>query len=43
MKKKFEDIIINLKDSIATYDYYVDFEKVFKNVNQVEMQLNLLN
>ncbi len=43
MKRKFEDIIINLKGSIATYDYYVDFEKVYKNVNQVEMQLNLLN
>lgn len=43
MKRKFEDIIENLRDSIATYDYYVDFDKVYKNVSKVEMQLNLLN
>ncbi len=43
MKRKFEDIIENLRDSIATYDYYVDFNKVYANVSKVEMQLNLLN
>ncbi len=43
MKRKFEDIIKSLRDSIATYDYYVDFNKVYQNVNRVEMQLNLLN
>ncbi|MDD2504671.1 MAG: type II restriction endonuclease [Bacilli bacterium] len=43
MKRKFDEIIESLKDSIATYDYYVDFEKVYKNVGKVEMQLNLLN
>lgn len=43
MKRNFEDIIASLKDSIATYDYYVDFDKVYANVSKVEMQLNLLN
>lgn len=43
MKRNFDDIINNLKDSIATYDYYVDFDKVYSNVSKVEMQLNLLN
>lgn len=43
MKRKFEDIIDSLRDSIATYDYYVDFNKVYANVSKVEMQLNLLN
>ncbi|MGI6329647.1 MAG: type II restriction endonuclease [Bacilli bacterium] len=43
MKREFNEIIESLKDSIATYDYYVDFDKVYKNVNKVEMQLNLLN
>ncbi len=43
MKRKFEDIIESLRDSIATYDYYVDFNKVYANVSKVEMQLNLLN
>lgn len=43
MKREFDDIMASLKESIATYDYYVDFEKVYKNVSKVEMQLNLLN
>jgi len=43
MKRKFEDIIDSLKDSIATYQYYVDFEKVYVHVSVVEKQLNLLN
>lgn len=43
MKRNFDDIIDSLKDSIATYDYYVDFDKVYSNVSKVEMQLNLLN
>lgn len=43
MKRSFEEIIGNLRDSIATYNYYVDFNKVYRNVNKVEMQLNLLN
>lgn len=43
MKRSFEEIINSLKDSIATYNYYVDFDKVYKNVSKVEMQLNLLN
>ncbi len=43
MKREFNGIIESLRESIATYDYYVDFDKVYKNVNKVEMQLNLLN
>ena len=43
MKREFNDIIDSLRDSIATYNYYVDFDKVYKNVSKVEMQLNLLN
>ena len=43
MKREFNEIIDSLRDSIATYDYYVDFEKVYRNVNKIEMQLNLLN
>lgn len=29
--------------SIASYDYYVDFEKVYRNVNNVVIELNILN
>lgn len=43
MKRKFSEIMEELSESIATYDYYVDFKKVYKNVSKVEMQLNLLN
>lgn len=43
MKREFNEIIESLKDSIATYNYYVDFNKVYTNVSKIEMQLNLLN
>lgn len=43
MKQPFEQLIGNLRESIATYDYYVDFDKVYNNVGKIEMQLNLLN
>ncbi len=31
------------KESIATYDYYADFKKVIKNVNNIKIELNILN
>lgn len=43
LKRSFEEIINNLKDSIATYSYYVDFDKVYSHVSDVEKHLNLLN
>ena len=33
----------NFKNSIATYDYYIDFEKVIKNINNIKIELNILN
>ena len=26
------------RDSIASYDYYIDFQKVFRNVEQMKME-----
>lgn len=43
MKQNFEDLISNLKDSIADYKYYTDFEKVYRNVNFLKVELNILN
>jgi type II restriction enzyme len=43
MKREFEDIMDGLQDTVATYSYYVDFEKVYKNIGKIEIQLNLLN
>lgn len=43
MKRSFDDIIANLKETIASYDYFVDFEKVYRNVDDVLIPLNLMN
>ena len=42
-KEVFEYLIDNLKDSIFTWDYFVDFDKVKQNMVEVEKELNLLN
>lgn len=42
-RRNFEEWLENFRDSIATYGYYTDFEKVFKNVNDVKIELNILN
>jgi type II restriction enzyme len=43
MKRDFDDIIENLKTTIAGYDYYVDFKKVYGNVFEAKTALNILN
>ncbi|MGE0792875.1 MAG: type II restriction endonuclease [Candidatus Woesearchaeota archaeon] len=42
-KEVFDYLIKNLKDSIFTWDYFVGFEKVIKNISLIEKELNLLN
>ena len=32
-----------MKDSIATWTYYTDFEKVYENVQKIKVELNILN
>lgn len=43
MKRDFDDIMAGLKTTIAGYDYFVDFKKVYNNVSEVIIPLNLLN
>lgn len=43
MKRDFEDIIANLKATIADYKYYTDFDKVYRNVEKYKVELNILN
>ncbi len=43
MKKNFESWLLTMKDSIATWGYYTDFEKVYENVNKLKVELNILN
>lgn len=41
--RNFNEWINKFKNSIASYDYYIDFEKVYRNVEQVKVELNILN
>ncbi|MFP4697298.1 MAG: type II restriction endonuclease [Eubacteriales bacterium] len=39
----FEYIINNLKSTNRTFDFYVDWSKVFNNIKNIEVELNILN
>lgn len=41
--RDFTKWLKTMRDSIATYSYYTDFTKVFDNVSQVKVELNILN
>lgn len=43
MKRNFELWLLTMKDSIATWNYYTDFPKVYENVNKLKVELNILN
>ena len=43
MKRDFTDWLSTFRDSIATYSYYIDFEKVYGNVENIKIELNILN
>lgn len=43
MKRDFKTWLSSFRPSIATYDYYVDFKKVYANVNLIKIELNILN
>ncbi|MGN0730874.1 MAG: type II restriction endonuclease [Treponema sp.] len=43
MKRNFTKWLSSFRDSIATYSYYVDFEKIYGNVENIKIELNILN
>ena len=43
MKRDFNEWLSKFKASISDYTYYVDFEKIYKNVDKVKVELNILN
>lgn len=43
MKRNFNKWLASFRPSIATFDYYIDFEKVYVNVNTIKVELNILN
>lgn len=43
MKRDFNEWLSNFKSSISTYEYYVDFEKIYKSAEKYKIELNILN
>lgn len=43
MKRNFNDWFANFTDSIATYEYYTDFNIVYKNIDKIRVELNIIN
>lgn len=43
MSRDFDKWILTLKDSISSWRYYTDFDKVYDNVKNASSQLELLN
>lgn len=43
MSRNFEEWLNEFKFSISGYKYYIDFEKVYRNVDNIKIELNILN
>ncbi len=43
MKRDFNEWLNTFRDSICDYKFYVDFEKVYGNVDKIKVELNILN
>lgn len=41
--RDFSEWLLGFRDSIADYGYYIDFEKVHRNVDSIKIELNILN
>lgn len=42
-KRDFNEWLSEFRESISNYKYYIDFEKVFRNVDKIKVELNILN
>lgn len=43
INRDFNSWLSTMKDSIATWTYYTDFDKVYENVQKIKVELNILN
>lgn len=43
MERDFNTWLSGFRNSIADYSYYIDFEKVHRNVDNIKIELNILN
>lgn len=41
--RDFNEWLLGFRDSIADYGYYIDFDKVHRNVDKIKVELNILN
>ena len=42
-KRDFHTWLSNFRYSIADFGYYIDFNKVYNNVESIKIELNILN
>ena len=42
MERNFDDWFNKFKTSISNFDYYVDFDKIYENVDNIKIELNIL-
>lgn len=43
MARNFDEWLSAFRESIANYEYYIDFRKVHRNVDNIKVELNILN
>ena len=41
--RDFDEWLSKFRPSISSYGYYIDFDKVVKNVDEIKLELNILN
>ncbi len=42
-QRDFDEWLSRFRASISGYDYYIDFDKVVRNVDEIKVELNILN
>lgn len=43
MKRNFKEWFGTFTDTIATYEYYTDFNTVYRNIDKIKVELNIMN
>lgn len=43
MSRNFSEWLLTFTDTIADYNYYIDFETIYKNAEKYKVELNILN
>lgn len=41
--RDFDEWLSKFRPSISSYDYYINFDKVVRNVEEIKVELNILN